>query len=240
MDIIHILTIILVVTTCAFSLYMVRKVRIKISDFENTIKENQASNHADISFNRAQLENIVYDTNNRLTATGLSFGNLTHILIDASKNDVVSKDKVYDLSYYEQLGIDIKELKINADQATLLMPFNKRYNKIYRHIKETCQDNGFECIRTDEEKIESNNNLRKFIVEQILKAKVVIAVLDGRNANVFYEVGIAHAMGKLVILVASLNDDVPIDIKANRIVFYNSPTDLKEKLSNCLEVIKDA
>jgi hypothetical protein len=75
----------------------------------------------------------------------------------------------------------------------------------------------------------------------ILEAQVVIAVLDGRNPNVFYEIGIAHSMGKLVLMVVNLsreeNQWQEVDLLSNRLITYNNPSELKKKLVKTLEAI---
>jgi hypothetical protein len=52
-------------------------------------------------------------------------------------------------------------------------------------------------------------------------AKIVLADLTGKNANVFYELGLAHALAKPVVLVAESMNDVPFDLRALRIIEYD-------------------
>jgi len=49
----------------------------------------------------------------------------------------------------------------------------------------------------------------------------VIADCTGRNPNVFYEIGLAHASGKPVILITQNSDDVPFDIRHLRYIQYD-------------------
>src|SRR5712692_6893487 len=53
------------------------------------------------------------------------------------------------------------------------------------------------------------------------RAKLLIADLTGKNPNVFYELGLAHALGKPAILVAESMDDIPFDLRALRIITYD-------------------
>jgi hypothetical protein len=48
----------------------------------------------------------------------------------------------------------------------------------------------------------------------------VICDLTGKNANVFYEAGIAHALGQDVILIAQHETDIPFDLRHIRYVKY--------------------
>ena len=63
------------------------------------------------------------------------------------------------------------------------------------------------------------------IVDQIWlgihSAKVLVAELTGRNPNVFYELGLAHALQKPVVLVSSNEGDVPFDVQHIRVIYYD-------------------
>ncbi len=56
----------------------------------------------------------------------------------------------------------------------------------------------------------------------INNAKVLLAEMTSKNPNVFYELGIAHALQKPVVLVSSNEDDVPFDLKHIRVIYYES------------------
>jgi hypothetical protein len=48
-----------------------------------------------------------------------------------------------------------------------------------------------------------------------------LAELSGRNPNVFYELGLAHALAKPAILVTQTVEDVPYDLRALRVIVYD-------------------
>jgi nucleoside 2-deoxyribosyltransferase len=54
----------------------------------------------------------------------------------------------------------------------------------------------------------------------INSARVLVAELTTRNPNVFYELGLAHALRKPVVLVAGAEEDVPFDLKHIRVIYY--------------------
>jgi hypothetical protein len=54
----------------------------------------------------------------------------------------------------------------------------------------------------------------------ICAARIVIADCTGRNPNVFYEIGIAHAVGKPVVLITQDVNDIPFDISHIRYIIY--------------------
>ena len=41
------------------------------------------------------------------------------------------------------------------------------------------------------------------------------------NPNVFYELGLAHALKKPVVLISSNEGDVPFDLKHIRVIYYD-------------------
>jgi nucleoside 2-deoxyribosyltransferase len=56
--------------------------------------------------------------------------------------------------------------------------------------------------------------------ESIQMADVILADLTRKNANVFYEVGICHALAKPVLLLAQSIDEVPFDLRHRRVLLY--------------------
>ena len=60
------------------------------------------------------------------------------------------------------------------------------------------------------------------IWQGIHAAKILVAELTGRNPNVFYELGLAHALEKPVVLVSSNQDDVPFDVQHIRVIYYDT------------------
>jgi len=59
------------------------------------------------------------------------------------------------------------------------------------------------------------------IWEQISRAKVLLADLTGKNANVFYELGLAHAANKPVVFTTGQLEDVPFDLRHLRVAIYD-------------------
>jgi len=72
------------------------------------------------------------------------------------------------------------------------MPFSKEFEGIYFGIKEACKSTGNHCERVDEQAF--NGTILSRIYNQIAKADLIISEITGRNPNVFYETGYAHAL----------------------------------------------
>lgn len=102
----------------------------------------------------------------------------------------------------------------------VLMPFSKEFADIYKFgIKGAAEDAGAYAERLDEQVF--REGMLDRIFNQINKADVIVADMTGRNENVFYEVGYAHALNKTVLLLTQNSDDIPFDLKHRQHIIYN-------------------
>jgi nucleoside 2-deoxyribosyltransferase len=123
--------------------------------------------------------------------------------------------------------------------AFVLMPFDAAFDDVYKlGIKETAEKLGIRAERVDEQIFHKENILER-IYGQIDAADLIIADLTGRNPNVFYETGYAHAKGKLCLLLTSRSDDIPFDLKHHRHLIYgDSIQNLRQALEKDLDWLK--
>lgn len=128
---------------------------------------------------------------------------------------------------------------MNKPFVFVLMPFDPAFNDVYKlGIKAACSESGMYSERVDEQHYEGR--ILDRIYNQINKADYIIADMSGRNANVFYETGYAHALQKKVILVVNSTDDIPFDLKHHPHIIYNSSiSHLKDELVNRLKWFSD-
>jgi len=99
------------------------------------------------------------------------------------------------------------------------MPFAPKYREVYEQVyRPTCADNGLDCWRVDE--APGPGSITKDIINGIIDAELLIADLSSRNANVFYELGIAHAVGNKTVMTAQSTEDIPFDIGNYRVIVY--------------------
>jgi hypothetical protein len=122
--------------------------------------------------------------------------------------------------------------------AFVLMPFDDEFEDIYKlGIKSVANESGVIAERVDEQSF--SDTILDRIYKQIDAADFIIADMTGRNPNVFYEVGYAHAKEKLCTLLTQSPEDIPFDLKHHRHVIYGgSISTLKEKLSKEIEWLK--
>lgn len=115
-----------------------------------------------------------------------------------------------------------KQPRVRAYLETcfVMMPFGDWFDKYYQDIYvPSIREAGFEPVRADE--LFSTGTVVEQIWEQIKKARVLLADLTERNANVFYELGLAHAARKPVVFTAPRVDDVPFDLRHLRVIIYD-------------------
>ena len=102
--------------------------------------------------------------------------------------------------------------------AFLLTPFSAKaaggerpatYRAVQRAVRDACREAGVELRRADS--IFRSGVVIDQIREAIADADLVIAVCTGKNANVFYELGLAEAMGNEPILIAPDARHLPFD-----------------------------
>lgn len=122
--------------------------------------------------------------------------------------------------------------------AFVIMPFSKELDDAYRlGIKSSADECEVRAERLDEQ-IFSEGMLDR-IYRQIDIADFIIADLSDRNANVFYELGYAHAKNKICILITKDAADIPFDLKHRRhIVYGGSISYLKSELIKNIEWAK--
>jgi hypothetical protein len=109
----------------------------------------------------------------------------------------------------------------STDTCFVMMPFAAPLGDYYQKIYEPAIIKaGLNPIRADHD-IFGTGKIIDQIWSGINSAKVLIAELTKRNPNVFYELGLAHALKKPVVLVSSNEEDVPFDLQHIRVIYYD-------------------
>ena len=101
----------------------------------------------------------------------------------------------------------------------ILMPFSEALKPVYTdHIAAVLNQMSLKFARADD--IFSAREVMRDIWSGISHAGLIIADCTDKNANVFYELGIAHAIGKPVILITQQSREIPFDIGQIRHIAY--------------------
>lgn len=109
-------------------------------------------------------------------------------------------------------GQSLPRLAADAPLAFVIMPFGLVFDQIYENLfVPMLVRAGYRVRRADT--LLNQRAIMRDVIEGIAEADLVFADLTGGNANVFYELGIAHALKKRTVLVAQRRDDIPFDLR---------------------------
>jgi hypothetical protein len=181
------------------------------------------------------FRNALIDTFRIPTAKADEFkGIFLEALADAQLiEDVAGKKRVLDVATGSQVSTSSDEtlrkiakgVKIDqGDSCFVVMPFAEPIGGYYKTVYEPAiVKAGLRPVRADDE-IFATGKIVDQVWSGIAAAKVLVAELTGRNPNVFYELGLAHALEKPVVLVSSNQEDVPFDLQQIRVI-YNDKRD---------------
>src|ERR1700720_3494427 len=96
------------------------------------------------------------------------------------------------------------------------MPFGVKegidFNRVYEDlIKSSLEGAGFDVFRADEE--ERAGNIRTDMFQELLLADLVVVDLSIDNPNVWYELGVRHALrARGVVQILCRRDRLPFDV----------------------------
>jgi hypothetical protein len=175
--------------------------------------------------------NFIVQWGNRITGTN---GNFRVMLGDKETNSKASKFlfRELDLREFDQakfvVGAD--EMKVNPifrgrghalkkDLCFALMPFTESWsNDLWITLQKIVKAAGLIPQRADDL---YGHDVLEDIWNAINEASTIVADVSVRNPNVFYEVGIAHTLGKRVILMTQNASDIPFDFQRYRHLIYS-------------------
>lgn len=126
--------------------------------------------------------------------------------------------KLKDSKAYEPKIFQLNKIGIEKGLVAAMMPFESKYDSVYQAIKGASELAGMHAKRADD--IWENEHIIQDIVSLIERAEIVVCDLTNRNANVFYELGIAHSLGKQVVMITQSATDVPFDVRHLRYLQY--------------------
>ena len=131
-----------------------------------------------------------------------------------------------------------REFGADRPLVSAMMPFSNGFDDVYRELQAAANSLDLECRRADD--IWNSETVMQDVVDLIAGSRAVIVDCTGQNPNVFYEMGIAHTLGRTVIPIAQDRRDIPFDIRHLRyLLYYNNGegraqlrTDVVERLRN--------
>lgn len=102
--------------------------------------------------------------------------------------------------------------------AFLAISYAPEFEPVKAAVLEVARSANFACEVTGD--LGAPGVIMDQVWQGIRAADAVVADIAGSNPNVFYEIGLAHALGKEVILL-SREGDAPFDIRASRRIVYD-------------------
>ena len=113
---------------------------------------------------------------------------------------------------------------VEGKECFVIMPFSTtpsaqkhEWTEIFEVIElAVAGRRGYRCSRSDL----LAGNVIENIVANLTSAHVVIADLTDRNANVFYELGVRHALRDRTILITQNLEHVPFDLRPYKVIEY--------------------
>jgi len=118
---------------------------------------------------------------------------------------------------------------MNKPLCFVLMPFGKKldatgntvdFDQVYQQIiKPAIENAGLECLRADEEM--TGGIIHKPMFERLILCEYAVADLTTANANVFYELGLRHAVRpSSTVLIFAGGERLPFDVGLLRALPY--------------------
>lgn len=224
----------LIIVILAILTYLMQKYRESIKKTNYNIEKREA----ELNLLRQDYESKIYQLTDRLLQAENRWKDLNHLLISSQRTmpeKITDKNDVQLSNYLKNIGLKKEELEVEKDLVFMLTPFHKDMHSAYDIVSDVCKEIGMRCFRGDEEYVAGD--LLPHILRLLVKARFIIANIDGRNPNVFYELGIAHAIDKPTLIIAKSLTDVPFDVKYKQIILYNNLDDLRNKIEKTLAKI---
>jgi hypothetical protein len=198
-------------------------------------KEKELEFKVHMSPTRAHLESELVELNKKYLSSEAQWKDANHLVLasQAKSIDIASPSHIpTDNEFLLLHGIKGDSFKTEKNLVFVLTPFLGQFSDTYEQIQQVCASLGLKCLRGDEDYV--RGEIFPHILKQIVKARFIVANITGRNPNVFYELGIAHALDKPVIMIAKQSDDIPFDVRTKNVILYNNDEDLAMRLKDAL------
>lgn len=174
-----------------------------------------------------EIEKLTYQLMNSEIS---EFIDVNRLVFDGQRESNNENAINYD-NFIEQFGIQKDKIKIKRNMALFLTPFNMEGDKLFFECQRILSGVNVFLQKTDN--LVEKDDILMNIVSMIVQSEFIIVNINGRNPNVYYELGIAHALGKQTILLSKTNNDleeVGFDIRQKKIIMYKNMADLELQL----------
>lgn len=111
-------------------------------------------------------------------------------------------------------------------------------NTVLRNaLREGIQRASYRLISIDEAIVTPGSTIQNTIIGALAQSECMIADISDRNPNVYFELGLAQAMGKGIVLISDeqLAKDVPLDIQGLMIISYSTNPKSMKNLTSMIQ-----
>jgi len=126
----------------------------------------------------------------------------------------------------------VPDAGVDYSLVSAMMPFSPSFTSVYHSIQCAASSAGLACKRADD--IWDDSTVIQDIFSLIFQSYIVVCDFSEKNPNVFYEAGLAHALGKYVVPITQSPAEIPFDLRHHRYIHYFNNSqgrdDLKAKL----------
>lgn len=187
---------------------------------------------------RETYENRINDLQMKLSKSEKQWQSAYHLILSSQNKALDNNDEsIQNLAFLKEFGLKKEDYIVDNHLVFYLTSYSQIYESTYLTCKDVCKELSLILLRGDE--IETTGDILSQTIRYIVKSSLIIANIDGKNPNVFYELGIAHTLGKKVMLISKRDSDSPFDIRQNRTLFFSNDSELEVLLPESIKKFKD-
>lgn len=134
--------------------------------------------------------------------------------------------------YFTPTVFEVPNEPVDKQLVSAMMPFVESFTPVFYAIEKAAQAVGLSSVRADN--IWSHSVVVQDVFSLIYRSEIVLCDFTGKNANVFYEAGIAHTLGKHVVPITQHADDIPFDLRHHRYCQYLNNEEGRTQLTQTL------
>ncbi|WP_417610554.1 hypothetical protein [Parasphingorhabdus sp.] len=223
------------------SFYITNSIKIERMKIEMELRRDSSEFNAKLIPEREYLDRSIRDLYEGFAATSSQIQKLNEIVESSlqSNESVPVPDNSFERSlslannsnFLAGLGFNSDDI-IASSNIFYLTPFTKQEEKTFDIVRKSCAELGLGLFRASEKF--AGDSVLLSIIKSIVECRFVIANVNGRNPNVFYEIALAQMLEKRVILISKASENVEFNISHQSIVFYENMLELKLNLTQAI------
>jgi AbiJ N-terminal domain 5 len=132
--------------------------------------------------------------------------------------NVSSVDNIENRIVFSPIVFRKPDVRLERNLVSVMIPFYPTFEQVFVSITRAANQLRLRCLRVSD--IWEESPVIQDIFSLIYRSFIVVVDFSGKNANVFYEAGSAHTLGKHVVPITQSNDDIPFDLRHHRYLLY--------------------